>query len=126
MSDIQQTNPEVPKPRAIIKLLDQEKDNMVDSGLSESRNVTFSPQVTTKIIGFSPLTISATSEAEKSICLSKDQKSESESESEEMTLESSLENAPVGPMQSSGLAEINFNDDMSTIYQGRNNQDKIA
>ena len=108
----------VPKPRAIIKLVEEEKNNLVDSGLSDSRNVTFSPQVTTKVIEFSPLVESNNAGMEKSICLSNDQ--DRDSESEEITLDSSLENAPVGPMQSSGLTEINFNaNDISTIHRGK-------
>ena len=105
------------KPRAILKLVEQEKSGLSDSGLMDSRNVTFSPEVSTKVIEFSPLVRTEENTADKSICA----KSKEESESEELTLDSSLENAPEGPLQSSGLAEVNFNiADVSTIHHGNN------
>lgn len=104
------------KPKAILKLVEQEKTGLSDSGLADSRNVTFSPVVSTaKIVEFSPLTTHSKEAMEKSICISQG----AEMESEEITLDSSMENAPNGPMQSSGLAGTNFTaHDMSTINQG--------
>ena len=115
------------KPKAILKLVEQEKNGMSDSGLADSRNVTFSPVLATKVIEFSPLTISAENENKNqdvSICVTGQ---ESESESEEITLDSSLENAPSGPMQSSGLADVGFNaQDLSTINRGQSSQKRWA
>lgn len=110
------SGPEQPKPKAILKLVEQEKSALSDSGLADSRNVTFSPVVSTaKIVEFSPLTTHSREGMDKSICVGQN----AEIESEEITLDSSMENAPSGPMQSSGLAGVNFNThDISTINQG--------
>ena len=103
------------KPRAILKLVEQEKSGLSDSGLMDSRNVTFSPEVSTKLVEFSPLIRPETGNLDKSVCVG----ANGESESEEITLESSMENAPEGPLQSSGLADTKFSAaDMSTIHPG--------
>lgn len=105
------------KPKAILKLVEQEKSGLSsDSGLADSRNVTFSPVISTaKIVEFSPLTTHSKEGLDKSVCVGRDH----EAESEEITLDSSMENAPSGPLQSSGLAGINFTaHDMSAINPG--------
>ena len=108
------------KPKAILKLVEQEKSGMSDSGMvSDSRNVTFSPVLSTRVIEFSPLTThdkSVAMNADVSVCIST---VDLEAESEEITLDSSLENAPTGPMQSSGLTDVGFSaQDLSTINPG--------
>ena len=105
---------EQPKPKAILKLVEQEKSGLSDSGLADSRNVTLVVS-TAKIVEFSPLTTHSNEGMDKSVCVGRD----TETDSEEITLDSSMENAPTGPMQSSGLSGVNFNThDISTINQG--------
>ena len=118
--DVKTSEPVEPiKPKAILKLVEQEKSGH-DSGLADSRNVTFSPVLATKVIEFSPLVISDGGNggaANVSVCVPGQG---SESESEEITIDLSLEHAPSGPMQSSGLTDMGFNaQDISTINRGQ-------
>ena len=103
-----------PKPKPILKLVEEEKASLGDSGLADSRNVTFSPA--TKIVEFSPLVTCNTDANEKSVCIPH----LGEPESEEVTLDISLEEgAPSGPLQSSALGGGNMNiADVSTINHG--------
>ena len=115
-----QTSAEPIKPKAILKLVEQEKNTFSDSGMADSRNVTFSP-LPTKVIEFSPLACSDQTKngcADVSVCVP-GANDNHDSDSDEITLDSSLENAPTGPMQSSGLTDMGFNvQDFSTINQG--------
>ena len=114
MSDTNAVPSEIPRPKAILKLVEEEKASLGDSGLADSKNVTFSPA--TKIVEFSPLVACNTNVGEKSICIA----NSNESESEEISLDISLEEgAPSGPLQSSALTGGNMNiADVSTIHHG--------
>ena len=117
MSELNAGTLEIPKPKAILKLVEEDKSSFSDSGLaSDSKNVTFSPA--TKVVEFSPLTACSTNATDKSICITNS--ASDDLESEEITLDISVEEgATNGPLQSSALAGGNMNiADMSTIHHG--------
>ena len=99
----------IPKPKAVIKLIEENKSGLSDSGLADSRNVTFSPQP--NIIEFSPLVISNKGKSDESVAVPEGCDTDSDAPLEITTDE--------GPFQSSGLAEAQLNiPDVSTINLG--------
>ena len=103
-----------PMPKSVIKLI-QEESGMSDSGLADSKNVTFSP--TPKIVEFSPLVTGGITDLDKSVMVPRNGESDSETTLDMSTSEDNAE----GPFQSSGLVGTNFNvGDISTIPKGMN------
>ena len=102
-----------PMPKAVIKLVQEETSGMSDSGLADSKNVTFSP--TPKIVEFSPLVKVGNVDLDKSVMVSRDNEMDSETTLDISTSEDNAE----GPFQSSGLVGTKFNvADISTIPKG--------
>ena len=105
-----------PKPKVVTKLIAEERagvSGLSDSGLADSRNVTFSPN--TKVVEFSPLMEHQCNDLEKSVMVPTGLDADSETTLDITTEEGNEE----GPFQSSGLAGAQLNiADMSTIHRG--------